>query len=74
MPTWPQRMIAMNHINMGQRDSDLGAFREAIDHFRVARDLMQKSIDQFGTDPSRQALLGPSSCTHESLSPEPALR
>ena len=33
-------------------------FREAIDHFRIAHDLWRQSIDQLGTNPSRQALLG----------------
>ncbi len=42
---------------MGQRDSDYLRFREAIDHFRIAHDLWQQSIDQFGSSPGRQSLL-----------------
>lgn len=50
--------IAVNHINMGQRNSDGGRFPEAIEHFQAARELSQSLIKRFGPNPMRAGLLG----------------
>jgi serine/threonine protein kinase/tetratricopeptide (TPR) repeat protein len=48
-----KRMIAANHINMGQRNSDQGRFAEAIDHLQAARALCQSMLEHSGPNQVR---------------------
>ena len=51
------RMIAANHVSMGQRDSEHGRFPEAIDHFQAALALSQSLVKHPGPNPRHVGLL-----------------